>query len=44
MRRVALLSVDVAKEFRKARANKIKRTFVGAGSAAEAKVKGRRTN
>lgn len=44
MRRVALLSQDVAKEFRKTRASKIKRTFVGASDAAGAKVKGRRTN
>lgn len=42
MRKVALLSKDVADEFRKSRENKIKRTFVGASDAAGAKVKGRK--
>lgn len=44
MRKVALLSQDVAKDFRNSRSSKLKRTFVGAADAAGAKVKGRRTN
>lgn len=41
MERVAALSKVVAEKFRKTRANKIKRTFVGASDAAGAKAKGR---
>lgn len=44
MRRVGLLSQDVAAEFRASRAGKLKRTFVGAQDAAGAKAKGRRNN
>lgn len=44
MRRVALLSKEVAAEYRKKRENTLKRTFVGASEAAGAKVKGRRKN
>lgn len=44
MRKVALLSKEVAAEYRKERENKLKRTFVGASDAAEAKMKGRRKN
>ncbi|KAJ6637940.1 NF-kappa-B-repressing factor [Pseudolycoriella hygida] len=43
MRKVALLSKEVAEDFRKKRATKLKRTFVGAQDAAGAKAKGRRT-
>ncbi|XP_055697040.1 partner of xrn-2 protein 1-like [Phlebotomus papatasi] len=39
MRLVAELSKDVAKEFRKKRESRLKRTFVQASDAAEAKVK-----
>lgn len=42
MRRVGLLSQEVAAEFRAGRAGKLKRTFVGAQDAAGAKAKGRR--
>lgn len=41
MQRVAELSKDVAEDFRSSRANKLKRTFVGASDAAGAKAKGR---
>lgn len=41
MERVAALSKDVAEKFRKSRATKLKRTFVGASDAAGAKAKGR---
>lgn len=41
MERVAELSKDVAEAFRSSRANKLKRTFVGASDAAGAKAKGR---
>lgn len=44
MRMVGELSVDVAKEFREQRANRLKRTFVTASDAAEARAKGRRKN
>lgn len=44
MERVALLSQDVAKNFRDSRENKLKRTFVGASDAAGAKAKGRNRN
>lgn len=44
MRKVALLSKEVAEDFRKQRATKLKRTFVGAQDAAGAKAKGRKTN
>lgn len=44
MRLVGELSQDVAKEFREGRAKKIKRTFVKASDAAEARAKGRRNN
>ncbi|KAG4077202.1 hypothetical protein HA402_016189 [Bradysia odoriphaga] len=43
MRKVALLSKEVAEDFRKKRATKLKRTFVGAQDAAGIKAKGRRT-
>ncbi|GAB0094216.1 uncharacterized protein DMENIID0001_094720 [Sergentomyia squamirostris] len=39
MRMIAELSKDVAKDFRKERESRLKRTFVGAKDAAEAKVK-----
>lgn len=42
MRMVAELSKDVAKDFRAERANRLKRTFVAASDAAEARAKGRR--
>lgn len=42
MERVALLSADVAKEFRESRENNLKRTFVGASDAAAGKAKGRK--
>lgn len=42
MRMVAELSKDVAKNFRAERANRLKRTFVTASDAAEARAKGRR--
>lgn len=42
MHMVAELSKDVAKEFRAERANRLKRTFVAASDAAEARAKGRR--
>lgn len=42
MRKVALLSKEVASDFRKSRSNRLKRTFVGAADAAGAKVKGRK--
>lgn len=44
MRRVGMLSQEVAAEFRKSRAKKLKRTFVGAQDAAGAKAKGRSKN
>lgn len=44
MRRVGMLSQEVAAEFRKSRAMKLKRTFVGAQDAAGAKAKGRSKN
>ncbi|XP_073814966.1 uncharacterized protein [Musca autumnalis] len=40
---VAELSKEVAKEFRAGRANRLKRTFVAASDAAEARAKGRRS-
>ncbi|KAI9584571.1 hypothetical protein GQX74_006466 [Glossina fuscipes] len=43
MRMVAELSKDVAKNFRAERANRLKRTFVTASDAAEARAKGRKT-
>lgn len=43
MRKVGLLSQEVAEDFRKGRANKLKRTFVGASDAAVSKAKGRKT-
>lgn len=42
MQKVALLSKDVAKDFRKSRESKLKRTFVEASEAAGAKAKGRK--
>uniref|UniRef100_A0A1A9WIF2 NF-kappa-B-repressing factor n=1 Tax=Glossina brevipalpis TaxID=37001 RepID=A0A1A9WIF2_9MUSC len=42
MHRVAELSRDVAKNFRAERANRLKRTFITASNAAEARVKGRK--
>lgn len=42
MRMVGELSKEVAKEFRAERANRLKRTFVTASDAAEARAKGRR--
>lgn len=42
MLKVAHLSKDVAAKFRKSRENKLKRTFVGAKDAANAKAKGRK--
>lgn len=42
MRMVGELSKEVAKEFRAGRANRLKRTFVTASDAAEARAKGRR--
>lgn len=39
---VGELSKEVAKEFRAERANRLKRTFVAASDAAEARAKGRR--
>lgn len=39
---VGELSQEVAKEFRAGRANRLKRTFVAASDAAEARAKGRR--
>lgn len=42
MRMVAELSKEVAKEFRTERASRLKRTFVAASDAAEARAKGRR--
>lgn len=42
MRKVALLSKDLAEAFRKKRSTKLKRTFVGAQDAAGAKAKGRK--
>lgn len=44
MRKVAMLSQEVAANFRKQRETKIKRTFVGASDAAGAKAKGRKKN
>lgn len=44
MRKVAMLSQEVAAEYRKKRENTLKRTFVGAQEAAGAKAKGRRKN
>lgn len=44
MRRVGELSQEVASEFRKSRANKLKRTFVGAQDAAGAKAQRGRKN
>lgn len=44
MAMVAELSKEVAKEFRAGRANRLKRTFVAASDAAEARAKGRRKN
>lgn len=44
MRKVGLLSQEVANDFRKSRANKLKRTFVGASDAAGAKAKRGRKN
>lgn len=41
---VGELSQEVAKEFRADRANRLKRTFVTASDAAEARAKGRRKN
>ncbi|XP_023292359.2 NF-kappa-B-repressing factor [Lucilia cuprina] len=43
MQMVAELSKDVAKEFRADRANRLKRTFVTASDAAEARAKGRKS-
>uniref|UniRef100_A0A1I8MPS9 NF-kappa-B-repressing factor n=1 Tax=Musca domestica TaxID=7370 RepID=A0A1I8MPS9_MUSDO len=43
MAMVAELSKEVAKEFRAGRANRLKRTFVAASDAAEARAKGRRS-
>ncbi|XP_061390685.1 uncharacterized protein LOC133326025 [Musca vetustissima] len=43
MAMVAELSKEVAKEFREGRANRLKRTFVAASDAAEARAKGRRS-
>lgn len=42
MERVALLSKEVAAQFREARSSRLKRTFVGASDAASAKAKGRK--
>lgn len=42
MQKVALLSKEVASEYRKSRETTIKRTFVAASDAAGAKVKGRK--
>lgn len=42
MAMVGGLSREVAKEFRAGRANRLKRTFVAASDAAEARAKGRR--
>jgi len=44
MKLVGELSQDVANEFRKERAGKLKRTFVKASDAAEQKAKGRINN
>lgn len=44
MRKVGLLSQEVANDFRKSRSNKLKRTFVGASDAAGAKAKRGRKN
>lgn len=44
MQLVAQLSQDVASDFRKARSNRLKRTFVKASDAAEARAKGRKKN
>ncbi|XP_032596703.1 partner of xrn-2 protein 1-like [Drosophila grimshawi] len=41
---VAELSKDIAEEFRKNRALRLKRTFVSASDAAEQRAKGRRNN
>lgn len=41
---VADMSKDIAKEFRKQRALRLKRTFVSASEAAEQRAKGRRNN
>ncbi|XP_013103633.1 uncharacterized protein LOC106084476 [Stomoxys calcitrans] len=43
MAMVAELSREVAKEFRAGRANRLKRTFVAASDAAEARAKGRKS-
>lgn len=39
MERIAHLTKDIASEFRKMREGRLKRTFMGASAAAEAKVK-----
>lgn len=44
MERIAHLTKDIASEFRKMREGRIKRTFMGAAAAAEAKVKRLKTN
>lgn len=44
MRKVALLSKEVAADYRANRESKIKRTFVGASDAAGAKMQGRKKN
>lgn len=43
MERVALLSKDIASKFRKSRELRLKRTFVTASDAANAKAKGRKS-
>lgn len=42
MKKIAMLSDEVATDFRKNRSTKLKRTFVCASDAAEAKFKGRK--
>lgn len=44
MRKIAELSKDIATEFRKMREGRLKRTFMGASAAAEAKVKRLKTH
>lgn len=44
MERIAHLTKDIAVEFRKMREGRLKRTFMGASAAAEAKVKRLKTN
>ncbi|GBP09920.1 hypothetical protein EVAR_71722_1, partial [Eumeta japonica] len=44
MRMVAELSQEVAKDFRSERATRLKRTFVAASDAAEARAKGRKSS